>query len=283
MARIKYKKLKKHIHEVKLKHKDIYDFPTNLPSTITYLNLEDNNLTKLPLFLSELYPHLKILILCNNHISCISRVKFPPKIKYLDLSHNSVDIVPENLPKSLKTLLLNNNNISTIPNNLPKTLIKLDLNHNQLTVIPNAPNSLKKLWLNNNNITEFNNLPNSLTEIYLMNNNIDILPANLSNKLKKIDLDDNKLTKLPTKLPTSIQCLWFRDNNIISISSKLYKIKHKLIYNKIEKANLFKNGAIISLAKYRKNKKFIEGVIVLNYLHNKIRLPLNICFIIAKL
>jgi Leucine-rich repeat (LRR) protein len=84
-------------------------------------------------------------------------------LKKLDLGHNSISIIPdqiEKLQEHLTTLILCNNTISVIPIQLTQliNLTKLDLSHNNIIDVHNIPfdniTTLNELLLNHNKLTK---------------------------------------------------------------------------------------------------------------------------------
>ncbi len=72
----------------------------------------------------------------------------------LNLDHNHITAIPDNLPQQLQLISLVDNEITAIPDNLPQQLQFLYLMHNHIAEIPdNLPQQLKVLRLEGNHIT----------------------------------------------------------------------------------------------------------------------------------
>lgn len=126
-------------------------------------------------------------------------------IMFLDLSHNNIDKLPNNINKlfNLVSLELSNNNIDKLPENITKLnkLKTLSINQNKLVNLPNNIGQLKlltNLSANNNNIKK---LPKSIglltniMEMWFNNNNLTTLPKELKNckKLERFYAYDNNV------------------------------------------------------------------------------------------
>ncbi|KAK2856136.1 hypothetical protein Q5P01_004871 [Channa striata] len=120
-------------------------------SSLTWLDLSGNRLTKVPAALLQNVPHLEILDLSNNHLERISRSSLDSltKLQKLDLDNNKLDTLDESTfqnTHSLIHLFLAQNKLNSLPKNLFQNLTQLrnlNLDDNQLSHIP--PGSLDPL------------------------------------------------------------------------------------------------------------------------------------------
>lgn len=93
--------------------------------------------------------NLKYLNLAANQINDLSAVKFPAKLKYLELQQNSIVKVPETIFKSKNLEFLNasQNNIKEISPKVKwlKNVVSMNLANNQLKELPKELSYLKNL------------------------------------------------------------------------------------------------------------------------------------------
>uniref|UniRef100_A0A0B7BLL2 LRRCT domain-containing protein n=1 Tax=Arion vulgaris TaxID=1028688 RepID=A0A0B7BLL2_9EUPU len=136
---------------IKLGYNNISD-PTSgsLPMSVTYLQLQFNNLPSVPTVVSNV-ADIGILDLSNNQITNISMDMLSSKIYYLDLSNNNISEITEAIGTriySLDTLNLKFNPITYIAPSAFKSitsLIDLYLDNTFLTELPVALSSLINL------------------------------------------------------------------------------------------------------------------------------------------
>lgn len=160
------------------------EVPSNLPARLEQLRLSHNQISKIAPGAFNKMEHLSLLDLHHNKISDSNLAKNIFKdlknLVQLNLAHNILRKMPENIPNSISQLFLDKNNIKDIPQNyfkdflnlafvrlnynhltdkgLPKmvfnvsTLLDLHLAHNNLSTVPLFNSHLEHLHLNNNNI-----------------------------------------------------------------------------------------------------------------------------------
>jgi len=210
--------IKKYANKVEINGKKtvIKKLTKSMLTDITLLDLSDNDLEKVPSFISHF-----------------------EKLSYLDLSSNLLKEIPDSFNKlaKLEYLTLSNNKISTFSKNISQLemLKTLDLESNEIRVIPKSINNLKNL----ENLNFGHNLIvvvskeigelKQLTSLSLQLNNIETLPSSLYDlsNLESLDLsycritisdDIEKLTKL-TDLNIS-------RNPLKSISASILTLKN---------------------------------------------------------
>ena len=147
----------------------------------------------------EFLPGISELYLWCWHLTDISNVNFPPKLKYLNLGNNKLTNISNVIfPPRLNVLKLHNNNLKNISNAIfPSELKRLDLSNNPfLSDISNTifPPKLKELNLNCNYLTDISNVtfPPELQILHLNFNKLtDISNIIFPKKLKNIHLTYN--------------------------------------------------------------------------------------------
>jgi|SRR3989338_938185 len=151
-----------------------------LPNEFSRLvNLEiaffsNNEFDKFPTVMSKCL-NLRMIAFRHNKITSIAENSFPKNLKWLILTDNMIEKLPDSIGKciKLKKLMLSGNKLSDLPDQL-KFCTKLELlriSNNNLTELPSFLFSLPKLsWLSysGNNITIYPN-PNNLQEFQLDN------------------------------------------------------------------------------------------------------------------
>ena len=157
----------------------------NIPDTIKYLELQNNNLTSI----------------CN--------MKNLKKILYLDLSFNKLKGTIK-LPDvcSICSLFLNNNfikNVELFSQEYEHLILgTLDLSNNCLEKIDLKNNKISIICLNNNNLSEFK-YTYKCESLCCQHNKLTCV--NIPEHIDNINLSNNKLEKI---------CVNFKDNNIIN-------------------------------------------------------------------
>lgn len=160
------------------------------------------------------------IISCSGRNLSVLPFDLPSYATQLDLSHNSLSVLPvdwiSQLFHRLATLVLSRNSISLIEGNafaLTPHLLHLDLSSNRLTALNSSVFSglkeLKELFLFGNQISQIN--PGafsdlcSLQRLYLSGNRLIALPLGLywepggPNNLTFLDLSYNRLSKVPVQ------------------------------------------------------------------------------------
>lgn len=113
-------------------------------SSVTWLDLSGNLLTKVPAGLLEKLPHLENLDLANNHLEKISATSLDPltKLERLNLQGNKLNTLDASIfqnTHNLTNLFLSRNKLQKLPQNLFEGLAQLQhlsLDDNQLKNIP---------------------------------------------------------------------------------------------------------------------------------------------------
>jgi Leucine-rich repeat (LRR) protein len=199
--------------------KNLSDTPQefNLLNKLTHISLDYNKLTNFPLFAFQ----------------------SKETLKKLNLYHNSLTSLPENLGdlSQLISLNLEGNQLINLPESIGKLthLKELGLGHgfrdetaNQLVKIPESIGNLIKLEslvLSKNKLAT---LPNSIGELasleilQLSTNQLETLPDSFGNlsKLNYLNLQDNKLKDIPESVYklTNLTSLWLGENQIKEIA-----------------------------------------------------------------
>ncbi|TFF87807.1 MAG: DUF4062 domain-containing protein, partial [Promethearchaeota archaeon] len=194
----------------------------------TSLDLSNNNLTKVPISLTEL-KDLKSLYLQNNKLQSLPRsISKMKNLVELNIDNNQLEEIPDSLNslENLQNLFLENNILKVLPEKLKNlsNLKYLDLTQNNLSNLPNDIcylSSLKFLRVTYNNLKslpkEFKNLTNLIT----------------------LHLGGNKFSKFPKSIKylTNLENLVFNYNNLNSIQNleNLENLKElNLEFNHIE-------------------------------------------------
>lgn len=132
----------------------------SLADSLEILDLTDNHLTSLPEELIKL-TKLKIIFASNNNFSSLPEVLGQcDNLEMIGFKSNQINQVPENsLPQKLRWLILTDNRIETLPELLGERpwLQKLALAGNRLTSLPKALEKCRNLELvriSANNLTE---------------------------------------------------------------------------------------------------------------------------------
>ncbi|KAK7251791.1 hypothetical protein RIF29_35313 [Crotalaria pallida] len=174
--------------------KKLISLPSELPQSITYLDLSGSNIECLPASIRQL-TMLKTLYLSD----CKKLHSLPPE-----------------LPQSITHLFLNGINIECLPASI-KQLTKL------ITVHLKECKKLRSLPVE---------LPQSITTLHLSGSNIEFLPASIKQltMLDELYLSNcKKLHSLPPELPQSIRSLFLNGSNIEHLPESMKKLTR--LYN----------------------------------------------------
>ncbi len=132
---------------------NLTEFPLeilSLADSLEILDLSNNQLSTLPEELSQLHK-LKILFASNNHFKSLPDVLGNcPELEMVGFKSNQIKHVPERaLPPKLRWLILTDNQIETLPNSLGERprLQKLALAGNRITHLPKTMEQLHNLEL----------------------------------------------------------------------------------------------------------------------------------------
>ncbi|MDD1793233.1 leucine-rich repeat-containing serine/threonine-protein kinase [Enterovibrio sp. ZSDZ42] len=122
----------------------------SLADTLEILDLSDNQLSSLPQEIVQLRK-LKILFASNNRFNVLPEVLGQcPELDMIGFKSNQISVVPENaLPPKLRWLILTDNQIETLPDSLglrPR-MQKLALAGNRLNTLPKTMSELHNLEL----------------------------------------------------------------------------------------------------------------------------------------
>jgi hypothetical protein len=174
-------------------HAALRQFPRQAlasPSTLTYIDLEDNLITEVPSTICNLASTLTTLLLKKNQISQLpGELVLLRSLRVLDISYNSIAQLPDDIGSltNLQTFYASGNKLTSVPSTLfnMRRLQRLDLSDNSLTEF--SPPSCHFV---------------GLQELNLSRNQIGFLPACLSEcgSLTKLDVEQNKLVRLPAAL-----------------------------------------------------------------------------------
>jgi len=184
---------------------------------ITWLSLNDSELTKLPEILIEL-KDLKGLIFKRNSLKTLPQwIGNSTQLKHLDVSNNQL----EDLPDSIGDL---------------KNLKKLDFSHNKLKRLPESIGNLRKLEVLFANNNEIINLPESigklqmLKDLVISTNFLKTIPESIGNlkMLKNLTLSNNHLETLPKSigLLSALKFLMMGENRIRELPSSINHLEN---------------------------------------------------------
>ena len=188
----------------------LFDTFSETYESLSYLDLNHNNLSELPSTLPSLN-YLARLDATNNRLTDLPKnIWSAPSLFSLDVSNNDIRIIPEGSKKatSLRTLLISNNSVALVPSELGSLgLYQIALDGNTIRSVP----------------ASFGNL-NTLQYLFLHNNRyISKIPAQMGQlgQLKVFDLRNNSLTSLPSELGglKSLKYLYLEGNPLCNISN----------------------------------------------------------------
>ena len=136
---------------------------------------------------------------------------WPAGLRELNISHNNLRKLPDNLPDTLTTLAAASCGLTRLPK-LPQSLEKLHVAGNRLDVLPGGmPPGLRVLDASSNNFTGISaGGLGSLTELNLSNNPLGFVP-HLPRGLTRLHLDGAELLGLP-RLPSGLVELSVKGN-----------------------------------------------------------------------
>ncbi|MCP4337244.1 MAG: hypothetical protein GY679_05360 [Mycoplasma sp.] len=241
------------ITQLNLKHNQLTSFdPTNTPEDLIELNLKENKIQSFDF--SKLPSGIQKISLNHNHLKNVITSKFPKELKELDLKFNTLTgFDPKNLPQGLQELIISNNELTSFdPTNLPQKLKNLFLEENKIQSFDfsKLPLGLEIIELNNNELAKLvtSKIPRRIQVLDLSNNKIpEFDPTHLPRGLKELLLSNNQIATFdPTNLPKGLQELnlaWnkLKDFDPESLSEQLQKLNlynndiNKTIQNKIDK------------------------------------------------
>lgn len=159
-------------------------FPSDLPSSLKYLELTKNKIKQIFKSDTELYVHLNALILEENGLTFVEPGSFSKMTALAEifLFVNDLEKFPGPFPASIMSIYLDNNKIASIPPDMFKTgtrLNKLSIRINNITSL--SPNAFQN--------TEY------IKEIHLERNPFTVLHDDTFKLAKRLNyLDLNRLT-----------------------------------------------------------------------------------------
>lgn len=223
---------------VNYKERQLTTFPEELLGNklITNLNLEGNQLTYLPAWITSL-TGLKVLYLTNNKISDISLLAKMPSLELLYMNHNEVRQLPEDIGnlKQLRRLYLGYNQLEYLPDSFYelKELRMLNLKRNKLTSLDEKIGQLYQLVnldLTRNQLWE---LPvgisycRQLKQLLLKTNKLFSLPWQLEylTALEELDVAKNQLAFIE-RMPVSLKQLHIQGNPVQHVDVRVDKLSY---------------------------------------------------------
>lgn len=166
-------------------------------SSFVTINLSYNKMNNIQVGKLD-FPNLMRLIMTNNDVSYIAPKSFHKNLEYLNLDHNSLVEIDENVLaqlSNLKELILSNNGLKFITSSLRlPSLEKLDLSYNDIKGIESGAfhdfPELTHLLLGHNDITYLSPdvfpIGNVITTLHLHHNSLLYLDTNVGDKLKRL-------------------------------------------------------------------------------------------------
>ncbi|NOH98556.1 leucine-rich repeat-containing protein kinase family protein [Vibrio sp. 99-70-13A1] len=178
---------------------ELTEFPVEileLADTLEILDLSNNQLNELPSELAQL-THLRIIFASNNHFTHLPDVLGQlPMLEMVGFKSNKIKQVSEtSLPERLRWLILTDNEIEILPNSLGQRprLQKLALAGNQIQELPSSMiglNNLELLRLSANQLSTFPELLLSLPKLAWL--------AFSGNPFCQHEVDDASIPKVPS-------------------------------------------------------------------------------------
>ncbi|XP_013362325.1 PREDICTED: extracellular matrix protein 2 isoform X2 [Chinchilla lanigera] len=205
-------KLLKKLMRLNMDGNNLVHIPSELPSTLEELNINENNLQAID---EESFSDLNQLVsleMEGNNLSetNVNPLAFKPlkSLSYLRLGKNKFRIIPQGLPASIEELHLGNNQIEEITEicfNHTRKINVIVLRYNKIEENRIAPLA----WINQENLESIDlsynklyrvpsYLPKSLLHLVLMGNQIELIPGYVFGHMKPgleyLYLSFNKLT-----------------------------------------------------------------------------------------
>lgn len=133
--------------------------------------------------------------------------RFPPlwELHSLNMEHNQLCIIPDELPRFLTHLKLSHNCIQELPSSLPYELEELDVAYNGLRQLPQLPPTIRILNVKSNGIYELPSLPDSLVSL---------------------NCEDNCIVNFPNNLPDFLRYLFSQGNTGVVSYDTLYMLEY---------------------------------------------------------
>lgn len=149
---------------------------------VIYTSTVDLSYNKLTFVDLDMF-HVKRVILAYNNVACVKISKRNEHLEFLDLSHNQIASIPNDLftlLPNLRVLKIQGNKIESLPD-------------------PSGCEKMRELWigdcLGGNNITQLPSLPSSLRVLMAANN--QLTGIEMHPNLEVVDVSNNKLGRLP--------------------------------------------------------------------------------------
>jgi len=176
----------------------------------------DNNLTEMPMGMTELFSLIELDLSGNNLITISEQISNLSSLTKLDMTENNISAIPEQLCrlKKLKSLFLKKNSLSILPDSITQlpNLEILNLAENKIISLPNQIGKLKKL-----------------NELRLYFNQLTELPESIGqlSNLTFLEASANQLTSLPSSISklTYLQYLYLNDNKFDMVQKEITELK----------------------------------------------------------
>lgn len=150
---------------------NLHTFPPeilSLADSLEVLDLSGNQLSELPSTLSQLQ-HLKIIFASNNQFDHLPEILGQcPQLEMIGFKSNHIQHIPEkSLPPRLRWLILTDNQLETLPDALGERprLQKLALAGNRLTALPQTLSQLHNLQLVRISANRLSECPGQLLDL----------------------------------------------------------------------------------------------------------------------
>ena len=233
---------------------------------LEYLYLTSNRFRSIPQNISVLFPNLKKIYLDSNQIKILPRLEGFGNIKVLNLKHNNISDVSENLFSNkvnhkLEELYVSFNHITKIPCNFFKGVThvsKLLLDNNFIETITKCMFAnlvqLKELYLQSNLISKIESDTlvelKSLKHFYLYNNKLQNISTNLFKDLplEVVNLRQNQLQDISFLYYLTKRTYCYLEMNRFECNCKIVTYLQKFNYKRIS----------LGLCYNRYEKKFVK-------------------------
>jgi Leucine-rich repeat (LRR) protein len=221
---------------VNYKERELTSIPEEILGNklITNLNLEDNQITYLPVWITSL-TGLKVLYLTNNQISDISLLAKMPSLELIYMNRNKVSELPEDIGnlKQLRRLYLGHNQLEYLPDSFYELteLRMLILKANKLTSLDDKIRQLQRLVNLDISKNQLSELPagigqcRELKQLQLNSNKLASLPWQMKDLgvLEELNIARNQLTAIES-LPTAIKVLRMEGNPLQHVDVRADKL-----------------------------------------------------------
>lgn len=224
-----------HLRELKLSGNNLTEISSNtfLPELVS-IDLSFNRLVSVPA-ISDFAPKLEILTLSFNFLGEFP-TGVPVTVKKIDISHNCMSKWTDSLVelRNLKYLDVSYNDFEHIPE-LPPGIDKFIADRNKFsTAVPITPLGLKGLQLNSN---LFRDIPVftecQATHLLMRHNQIENIETDrICECIKHIDFTCNRIREIPVKLFSfqSLLRVMLTNNNISTIPEEIVHSNIEVLY-----------------------------------------------------